>query len=197
MNARNRALRAVALGLLTAAAALTATTPDPIYKSLREAAIAETFVADNIVIQRDVGTVTLKGGTIAFTAPALDRDTVAVFQGEGEFTLKPAIIMERNYLKSLTDQESIKEPFDRAVFCFTDGTGKEIRSQAKTKLSDTKLADLLRDFRKRVREEGGENIEAGILADLYNVKQPGFFSAYLHGRKNNDLRFHVKPRGAI
>src|ERR1035438_2926008 len=25
----------------------------------------------------------------------------------------------------------------------------------------------------------------------------GFFSAYLHGHKHSDLRFHLKPRGAL
>jgi hypothetical protein len=60
------------------------------------------------------------------------------------------------------------------------------------------MADLLRDFRKRMlTEEAFENIEATILADLYRAGQPGFFSAYLHGRKHPDLRFFVKPRGAL
>jgi hypothetical protein len=42
-----------------------------------------------------------------------------------------------------------------------------------------------------------DNIEADLLTDLYNPSQPGFFSAYLHGRAHPDLRFHIKPRGAL
>src|SRR5262249_31205244 len=114
-----------------------------------------------------------------------------------EFTLDPVVIIEKDYLKSLTEQDSIKESFDRALLCFTDETGKEIRGQAKTKSSGASLLDALRDYRKRLRTpQAMENIEAAILADLYRVGQPGFFSIYLRGRKRNDLRFYVKPRGA-
>src|SRR6185369_8058524 len=51
-----------------------------------------------------------------------------------------------------------------------------------------------KDHRKRLREEGASNIEGSILADLYHAGQAGFFSAYIHGRKHNDLRFQVTPR---
>jgi hypothetical protein len=42
-----------------------------------------------------------------------------------------------------------------------------------------------------------DNLEADVLTDLYNPHAPGFFSAYFHGRKHADLRFHVRPRGAF
>ena len=114
-------------------------------------------------------------------------------------------------MKSLTGAESAQERFDRALFCFTDGTGKELRGKSKPD-ADAKLGDILRDYRRRLRtrvesprsmleaefnSDTMENIEAGILADLYNPAQAGFFSAYLHGRSHSDLRFHVKPRGAL
>ncbi len=72
--------------------------------------------------------------------------------------------------------------------------------------------DILHDFRRHLRtrsenprsqleymltSETMDNIEADLLADLYNPAQPGFFSAYLHGRKHSDLRFEVKPRGVL
>jgi hypothetical protein len=101
------------------------------------------------VLKRDAGTLTLKSRSIGFTPQAVGRDTVAAFVGEGEFTLTPVMQLERTHLKSLTEQESVKESFDRALFCFTDDTGKEIRGQAKTKTDAAKLGDMLRDFRKR------------------------------------------------
>jgi hypothetical protein len=120
-------LRAAVLGWF-AASVLTGADPDPIYKALREAPIAEVLNVENVEVRRDAGTIVLKSGSIAFTGPALGRDTVAVFSGEGEFTLTPAVTLERNYIKSLTDQELVKDTFGRAVFCFTDDTSKEIRS---------------------------------------------------------------------
>ncbi len=42
-----------------------------------------------------------------------------------------------------------------------------------------------------------DNVDADILADVYNPAQPGFFTAYMHARKHSDLRFLVKPRGVL
>jgi hypothetical protein len=185
---------------------------DAVYRALRDSGIAEAFLVDNIVLRRDAGTITLKSGIVGFTAPAMGRDTVAVFVGEGEFALTPASSMEKDYLRSLTDQDSVREVFDRALFCFTDDTGKEIRRDAKPHAADPRLAEELHDFHKHLRtrtetprsqveallqSEDMDNVEADLLTDLYNPAHPGFFSAYLHGRKHSDLRFHLKPRGAL
>jgi len=201
---------AVSLCLVASCAAPAAT--DRVYKAMREAAIADTLLVENVVLHRDAGVLTLKSGTIAFTAPAMGRDTVAVFVGEGEFAFTPGPAVEKAYLKSLTNQETVLESFDHALFCFSDDAGKEIRSQAKAHAADPKAADILRDYRKNLRSrsetprsmleamlvsDSMDNIEADLLADLYNPRQPGFFSAYLHGRKHSDLRFHVRPRGAF
>ncbi len=45
--------------------------------------------------------------------------------------------------------------------------------------------------------ESMDNIEADLLADLYNPSQAGFFSAYMHGKHATGLRFLVKPRGVL
>jgi hypothetical protein len=198
--------------LLTCATAFSASAPDPVYSALRQAGIAETLLVENVVLQRDAGVLTLKSGTIGFTAPAMGRDTEAVFVGEGEFTLTPVTPIERNYVRSITGTNVIREPFDRALFCFTDDAGKQIRAQAKAGPNEPKLGDALRDFRKALRSrpdtarssveemltsESMDNIEADLLADLYNPAQAGFFNAYIHGRKNADLRFFLRPRGAL
>src|SRR5439155_20915609 len=163
--------------LLSCAAVSQAATPDPTYQGLRDAAISDIFVVDNIILKRDTGVLTLKNGAIGFTAPVMGRDTVAIFLGDGEFTLTPATSIEKNYLRGLTDQETVEESFDRAMLCFTDDTGKEIRGQAKTK-TEAKAAEALKDFRKHLRTAAAsyENIEATLLADLYRPGQPGFFS---------------------
>jgi hypothetical protein len=183
-------------GFTFALAYMAGATPDLVYQTLRQSAVGEALVVENIVLRRDAGVLTLKTGTIGFTAPSMGRDTVAVFSGEGEFTLTPATSIEKTYLKSLTEQEAVKESFDRALLVFTDESGKEIRGQAKTRAPEAKLGDILRDYRKRLRDETMTNIEAGVLADLYCGGQAGFFSAYLHARKHSELQFHVKPRGA-
>jgi hypothetical protein len=185
---------------------------DANYRALRDAAPVESVTVNNLTLKRDVGTLTLRSGTLSFYAPVLNRVAVAVFNGEGEFTLTPAIFLEADYLKSMTGKETLAEPFTRLALCFTDETYQEVKKQAQATNADARAADLLKDWHKRLRyrterprslmeallkTEDVENIEAMILRDLYNPTHPGFFSAYIYGQKRNDLRFHLRPRGAF
>ena len=196
-------------------------TVDAVYRALRGAEIEDVYGVENVVLKRDAGVLTLKKGSIGFTAPQMGRDTVVVFNGEGEFDFVPGPIVEKAHLKNLTGQEQVHENFDRAFFCFTDGTGKELRDQGTKdhgtkdqgtkQAGDLKLTDLLHDYRKRLRGnaenirsmtealamESAGNVEADLLADLYNAAARGSFSVFLHGRKHSDLRFAVKPRGVF
>jgi hypothetical protein len=45
--------------------------------------------------------------------------------------------------------------------------------------------------------EDVENIEASMLGYLYNPRRAPFFSAYIFGKKHGDLRFHIRPHGAM
>ncbi|HWC99171.1 MAG TPA: M1 family aminopeptidase [Candidatus Sulfopaludibacter sp.] len=185
---------------------------DPVYRAMRDAGPGDSVQVENVVLHRDNGTITLKSGTLLFVPKAQGRDVAAAFSGDGEFTFDPATPIEKDHLKLLTEQETVRETFDRAYFCFSDRTGEEIRAQAKTPSTDARAADVLREFRKRLRNrvesphsfseylvnsDSMDNLEADLLADLYNPSQPGFFNAYLHGRKHNDLRFFVRPRGVL
>jgi Peptidase family M1 domain len=194
---------------ITAAAAPNS---EPTYRALRDALPAETFLVENIVLKRDQGFITLKSGTLAFTPKVGGRDTVAVFEGEGFFAFQPAFSIEKERLKTFAGGDAVADTFDRALLCFTDHTGDEIRGQAHAVPGSPKLAETLRDFRKQLRSrpatvrsvwealltsESIDNIEADLLADLCNPSQPGFFSIYMHGKHATGLRYLVKPRGAL
>ncbi len=184
---------------------------DVIYRGLRGAELEDTYTVSNLTLRRDRGVLTLKQGSLGFTPAVGGRDTVAVFRGEGEFAFDPVLGVEKAHVKNLTGQETVHETFDRAVFCFTDETGKELRGKAAKQAADTKLTDALHEFRKRVRgnmesvrsltqalaAEAAGNLEADLLADLYHAKGGGSFTAFLSGHKRSDLRFAVKPRGVF
>ncbi len=185
---------------------------DTNYRALRDGDFAETYEVTNLTLKRDVGAITLRSGRVSFLPPILGRVAIGVFIGDGEFTLIPFIDIEKRYLKLLTEKEAVLEPFDRAVFYFTDETWREIKSTGKECAADPRVKDTLRDFRDRTRRntetprsfveaiysgEYVENIDATILGYLYNPKRAQFFSAYIFGKKHNDLRFHVRPYGAM
>ncbi len=181
------------------------------YKQLREAALTEAIPVENVVIRRDVGSITLKNGFLAFAPPVLGRVTLAVFVGEGQLTLQPELSFERDHLKMVLNKDSVMEPFERAVFVFTDKSYEELRGKSRIQEPSREALDELRDVRQTLRnrpvihtltqsllyEESVDNVEADTLADLLNPSQPGFFSAYIHSRKYSDLRLHVRPRGAL
>jgi Carboxypeptidase regulatory-like domain/Peptidase family M1 domain len=185
---------------------------DAVYRALRDAGIGESYAVENLVVKRDAGVLTFKKGVVGFTAPQLGRDTVAVFNGDADFDFDQPSAIEKKHLKNYTEQDPIHETFDRAYFCFTDDFAKEVRAKGtKHSTPDTKLGDILRDFRKQLRGnaenirsfteslafDAAGNQEADILAGLYNPSAGGFFNAYFHGRKHSDLRFSVRPRGVF
>ncbi|MCI0486996.1 MAG: hypothetical protein L0229_10390, partial [Blastocatellia bacterium] len=169
------------------------------YRGLREGEIFESYEVKDLVVKRDAGTFTFRSGRISFLSPVMSRVVKAVFVGEGEFALVPVPPLERDYLRTVTERETVEEAFSKAAFCFTDGTYEEIKAKSQPASEPSGARDLLGDFYKRVRDRarGGDNVEAEILADIYNSQRAGFFSAYIFGRKYDDLRYGVFPLGAI
>src|SRR6266545_3041382 len=175
---------------------------DPNYRALRDGKPDKTYTVSNLTLKRDVATIKLNSGRISFVTPVLGRIVIGVFVGEGEFTLDPFLAVERNRLKLATGSETVIEPFSRIVLAFTDDTFQEIQnaSQPGGSSVDSAIQDTLRELQNRLRsrERGSsENLEAKLLADLYNPKLAGAFNAFIFGKKRNDLRLYIRPRGAM
>lgn len=170
---------------------------DPNYVTLRNATPAETYVVENIELKRDVATLTLRSGQISFLPPALGRAAIAVFTGDGRFQLKPAIPIEAAHINKVLGKPEVDQNFDGAMFAFTDETLAEIKGQAHAVALDAKSADQLKDFRRRLRDKADTDVEADVLAELYNPAQRGSFRAFIHGKSDSDLRFLIVPTGAI
>ena len=186
---------------------------DPNYRALRDGAIESTVSVQNLTLIRDQGQFTFREGGISFLAPVLGKTVTAVFTGSGTFTLKPLIEPERNYLVMVTGADTVEEEFESAaVFLFTDGTEAELRAKSSPAADDGHAASTLKRLRSRCRHramtarsfvedllqgDDTQNLDAELLAELYNPAGAGPFRAYIHGRKRDDLRFLVVPRGAV
>ena len=183
----------------------------PDYLELRSAALTESFAVDDLILTRDVGVLRLVRGTVSLTPPLLGKTTLAVFSGEGEFSLEPATAHEANIFNLYINATSVSERFDEAVFCFTDETASEIRN-AGTPASQGHTPTILRAFRNRMRSRRErpasqleatlngslmDNIDADLLTGLLNPNRPKTFSAYIKGKRFKDLRFHVRPFSGI
>jgi len=185
---------------------------DPNYRALRDSGLAEAFSVENVVLHRDLGELRLKSGVVAFLPPVLGRVAMGVFVGEGSLHFAPAFSLDAAYLRMLTDESALDEEFDTAVFCFTDGTYRELKRAGFGTPAKSGAEEALRAFRSRMRQrienpqsmlqamlfnEDIPNVEAELAAELYNPHSAPSFAAYLHGRRYHDLRFLIAPRGAM
>ncbi len=184
---------------------------DPNYLGLRSGTPGGVFHVENLQVRRNVGTFEFRSGDFSFGAPVLGKTTLAVFTGEGVFRLKPPNTIDTNYLKLVSGEPEVDEPFRSVVLLFTDDTADEIRKVAMPRDEASHAAQAFAEFRSRVERRGDQprsmveqllggeeipNIDADLLRDLYSGSRHAFY-AYIHGAKHADLRFTVSDSGAI
>ncbi len=194
----NSVLFALLASAAVAAGADLAQAPEPEllahYQQLRTAGLDPERVAvvENFTFQKDSGTFVLKSGQLCFLQPVAGQVTGAVFTGDGTFTLKPPVEIEKRNLARFTDGKSeLEEPFKAAVFLFTDSsTFAELKTSAKP--IPPAAADTLKDFRDTFRDDLKTNLAARVLADLVF---PGraMFLADIRGEAHGRLLFSFDP----
>src|SRR5213593_725032 len=186
-------------GICLVVSELPAQIVDPNYKTLREAVPAETFSVDNLSLQRDVAQLTFQSGTVTFLTPVQDKRMLAVFRGEGTFEVAPITSMDRTYLARLAGQDKPRVGFQRMLIAFSDSTYDEIKKAGKLAALDPEAASAAADLRKKIRKDSDtdDNIEAELLTDFYNPAREPSFMAFMSGKGADDLRFYLKPYGAI
>ncbi len=186
--------------------AATKANSDATYQELRRQAKANGefggpfATVNNLVIKRDAATFALKSGEIYFAPAIKDRSVGAVFFGEGELTLTPPTEIEKHSLALFTKQPSITETFDRLVLRFTDTTFDEIKSSTQARMSTngpqaSRAQDAYRENQLLHRKTLRRNVELRMLVDLYNPRRPGFFTAFVNGKRFNKLIFQYDPFG--
>lgn len=179
---------------------------DPTYQQLRQLGKSDTdfngsfATISNLVLQRDAAIFTLKSGELYFTAPVEDRITAAVFIGDGELSLTPPTPIEKHSLAIFTNTEVLSEPFSRLVIRFTDKTFEEIKASPNAKMGSggpqaARARDLYRDNQVLLRKDLRDNRELRTLTDLYAPQRPGYFNAFIAGKKHEKLVFLLDPLG--
>lgn len=179
---------------------------DPVYQRLRQQARdAQDFAGDyakvnNLILKREGTTFTLRSGEIYFLAPVEGRITGAVFIGDGEMTIVPPTEVEKNSLKIFTNQLTLTEQFSNLVLRFTDKTFEEVKGSPSATMGSGgsqagQARDLFRDNQSLMRKRLRDNRELRTLADIYGPPRPGFFNAFIDGRRYNKLVYVFDPQG--
>ena len=184
---------------------------DPIYRQLREIGLGQTYRLDNFTLNCDVAVFQFQKGTLTFLSPVNGIVTGAIFIGEGHFHLKPATTLDAREIKRRTGADEVNEDFTDVVFRFTGRARLNFMAGLgdRTEPSSDAVA-VLRHWREKMRQrreqvlgftqyllqgETMDNVDADILAAIYNSAHPEFFNAYLRGKKHKDLRFLREESG--
>lgn len=187
---------------------------DPVYRQLRQLGLGKTFHFDNFTLTYDAATFHFQRGTLTFLNPVNGIVTGAIFIGEGRLDLKPVMPLDARELTRRTGAAEVNEDFTEAVFRFTGearlnllpgiGEPTEPSSAAATVFSHWR--EKMRQRHEKpvgftqylLQGESMDNVDADLLAAVYNPAHPKFFNAYLRGKKHKDLRFIVRTRvGAL
>ncbi len=187
---------------------------DPIYRQLRNVGLGQTFRFDDFTVQLDNAAFHFQKGTLTELNSVNGVVTGAIFIGEGHLNLKPVTVIDAVELKRRSGAVEVDEDFSEVVFRFTGGEQEKFAAGLKDKVETP--ADAVSAFdhwkekvRKRREEPLGfteyllhgetmDNVDADLLAGIYNPSHPPFVNAYIHGKKHKDLRFFMRTRvGAI
>ena len=187
---------------------------DAAYRQLRDAGLGESYRCENFTLTMDVGTFQLKTGTITFLALVNKYKTGAVFVGQGHFTLKPIDAIDTHEMIRRTGNPTAEEEFTEVVFRFTGDQYPQFAGALGEKTETPhEAAAAFQHWKDKVRHrheipegftqailqgETIDNVDADLLAAIYNPKHPPFFNAYMHGTPDKDLRFFIRLRvGAL
>src|SRR5580704_12884986 len=187
---------------------------DPVYRQLRAVGLGKTFRFDNFTLALDAGTFQFRKGTLTILNLVIGIVTSAIFIGTGQFDLKPVSSLDQGELIRRTGAAEGNEDFNEAVFRFTGevrlkfmpGFGDQTEPPPTAALVLTRWRERMRHRREQalsftqslLEGENMDNVDADVLAAVYNPSHPEFLNAYLHGEKHRDLRFFLRTRvGAV
>jgi hypothetical protein len=193
---------------------LTFANADPTYRSLRDLGLGKTFHFDNVSVPLDTATLQFQKGTMTFLAPVDGIVTGAIFIGEGHLSLKPVTVLDAQELKRRVGSSEVDEDFTEIVLRFTGdehlkffrGVGAEVDTPAEAGAVFGHWKDRMRKRREEalghteflLHGESMDNVDADLLAAVYNSAHPSFLNAYIRGKKHKDLRFFIRTRvGAL
>jgi hypothetical protein len=187
---------------------------DPIYRQLRNVGLGPSFRFDDFTVELDVATFHFQKGTLTLLNPVNGVVTGAIYIGDGHLHVKPATMLDAAEFKRRSGATEVDEDFSEVVFRFTGEEQKKFAPGMKEKVDTPGDAvstfDHWKDKVRKTREvaqgfteyllhgETMDNVDADVLAAVYNPGHPPFVNAYIHGRKHKDLRFFMRTRvGAL
>lgn len=187
---------------------------DDLYRQLRNIELGDSVTCKPSAMVVDAATFEFKIGTLTFFKLVNGYETGAVFMGQGHFTLKPLGAIDTRELTRRAGSATAEEDFTEIVFRFSPGVRAQFNAQiGEKRTTPPEVFSLFQHWKETMRhrheipegfteamleDDTMDNVDADVLAAVYNPKHPPFFNAYIHGTPHKDLRFFVRTRvGAV
>ena len=156
----------------------------------------EIYNIRDITLRRDVLTIALNRGTIAFLEPVNGRVTGAVFIGNGEVVAIPPDAIERQQIYRFTGTAILNETFQTAVLRFTDNTYAEIKKEISEHAQEDVAAEDIAQFDSwdPILARRAPALNMRLLADFLEPGPRPFFLGELNGEKTGwfDVIFDMR-----
>ena len=139
----------------------------------------------DITIRRDVLTVALNRGAIAFLEPINGKVTGAVFIGSGEIVAIPPDPIEKEQVYKFTGTPVLNETFETVILRFTDNTYEEIRKEIADRAAEDVTANDAAQFEPwdMAVAARAAALNSRLLADLLEPGGKTFFLGELNGNR--------------
>src|SRR5262245_25476313 len=141
---------------------------------------SQIYSVRDLTIRRDVLTIALNRGAIAFLEPVSGKVTGAVFIGSGEIVAIPPDPIEKQQMHKFSGTPILNEPFESAVFRFTDNSYEEIRKEISEHAQEEVTADDAAQFDSWNSSTAARAsvLDLRLVADLLEpAPKPLFFAA--------------------
>ena len=139
----------------------------------------------DITIRRDVLTVALSRGVIAFLEPINGKVTGAVFIGSGEIVAIPPDPIEKEQVYKFTGTPVLNETFETAILRFSDNTYEEISKEIADHAAEDVTANDAAQFEPwdMAIAARATAVNSRLLADLLEPGGKTFFLGELNGNR--------------
>jgi len=165
----NRALSFILLVLAAALlssppAAAQAADPAAVWAALNQLSIDPQQVAavNGLTLERDLGRISLREGTLGFAPPVNGRVVLGAFRGRGVFSIAPQLPFEMQQLQFHTGVTALEVEFTEAVLVFSDTAYDEISQKVTLGAGDA--AGLTKVFTDRSGQYKNRNYGRDVVA---------------------------------
>jgi hypothetical protein len=156
--------------------------------------VGEVADVHHLVLNRDVGRLTLEQGRLYLLSPPGGKAVAAVFQGDGRFAFSPTVPTEQAELQRFAGSPAIDDAIREAILIFADSTPLDLQGLVFGRADiPGDVADHVRDLLNSFKGDNEGSFRGDVMAPLLNADTSLFFLARVERAHGGPLLFEIDP----